>query len=71
MPYSVVYAFAYSTKMNPITGYFAIKLVFVFLMRLVVAVALFVGGLLSKKVAKDNVDVGYATGCGGALESAA
>lgn len=54
--YAVVYAFDHSSSLNPVTGEFAVKLVFIFLVQLAAVVLLLVQGAITRHlVSRDGV----------------
>lgn len=48
--YSVVYSFGASPSVNPITGFFAAKLVLIFLVQLLATLCLVVGGAMTRNI---------------------
>jgi hypothetical protein len=49
--YSIVFAFKRTPDLNPFTGTFAVKLIFIFLVQIIAASCLMVGGILSDNMA--------------------
>lgn len=52
--YGMIYAFDRSPKVSPVIGYFAIRLILVFLMLFIAAVILIIGGLASRNISAEH-----------------